>query len=354
VSGPRKNSKNLIIALYLLLGVSCLIWLAAYVFYFKPETVSRGDSVTEGLARLEETQTPSVENAAGSASEEAGNSEESGNAPARQNRISAGQGAAPGKAGTENAAASRQPRAAVSSGQQKPQNAASSRKPPSKGKIAIILDDAGYQNALLKTFMSFRGKLTVAVLPALPGSAEAARIIKTAGKETMLHLPMQPRHGENPGPEAILTSMPDATVIRLTKKHLDSLPGLKGVNNHMGSLATEDPRIMNLVLGVIRERGLFFIDSRTTAGSAGPSVAARLGIPCRERSVFLDNEQDREAIRGYFETGKQIAAKQGWAIMIGHVWCAELAEILPRLYTQAQAEGYEFFFVSELLAGAGK
>ncbi|MDR1317195.1 MAG: divergent polysaccharide deacetylase family protein, partial [Spirochaetales bacterium] len=224
----------------------------------------------------------------------------------------------------------------------------------SRGKIALILDDAGYQNDLLKSFTAFAGKLTIAVLPALPGSAEAARIIAAAGKETMLHLPMQPRREENPGPQAILTSMDDQTVIRLTKQHIDSLPGLKGVNNHMGSLVTEDPRIMSLVLGVIRERGLFFIDSRTTASSEGPRLATRMGIPCRERSVFLDNVQDRQSIRGYFETGKRIAAKQGWALMIGHVWCAELAEILPRLYEEAQAQGYEFLFVSELLGKSVK
>jgi polysaccharide deacetylase 2 family uncharacterized protein YibQ len=338
VSGPRKNSKNLIIVLYLLLCVSCLIWLAAYILYFRPGAAPQGDSSAQSLARLRgAAETPPAE----SPSEpEAGTS---GDTPPRRNQETPGPRMPP----AQKPAVSRPPAAGVSSGRRE-QAAAVLR-----GKVAIILDDAGYQNGLLKTFMSFRGKLTAAVLPGLPGSAEAARIIKSAGKEMMLHLPMQPRHGENPGPGAILATMDDRTITGLTKKHIDSLPGLKGVNNHMGSLATEDPRIMNLVLGVIRERGLFFIDSRTTADSAGPRIARRLGIPCRERSVFLDNEQETRAIRASFEAGKQIAAKQGWAVMIGHVWCAELADILPALYEEALAEGYEFFFVSELFAGTG-
>jgi polysaccharide deacetylase 2 family uncharacterized protein YibQ len=344
VSGPRKNSKNLIIVLYLLLSVSCLIWLAAYMFYFRQDPAPSGNPATDGLARLEETGIPPPEDSP--ATEGAENPAAA--PPVRETPVTAaGQAASPANAShSVTASAPERP--------QKPRGATASSAPElSRGKIAVILDDAGYQNDLLKSFTDFAGKLTIAVLPALPGSAEAARIIAAAGKETMLHLPMQPQHGENPGPQAILTSMDDQTVIRLTKKHIDSLPGLKGVNNHMGSLATEDPRIMSLVLGVIRERGLFFIDSRTTAASEGPRLATRMGIPFRERSVFLDNVQDRQSIRGYFETGKQIAAKQGWALMIGHVWCAELAEILPRLYEEAQAQGYEFLFVSELLGKSG-
>ncbi|MDR3200045.1 MAG: divergent polysaccharide deacetylase family protein, partial [Spirochaetales bacterium] len=106
--------------------------------------------------------------------------------------------------------------------------------------------------------------------------------------------------------------------------------------------------------GVLKERGLFFIDSRTTAHSAGPALARELSIPFRERSIFLDNEQNEEAIRNYFEAGKRIAAKQGWVVMIGHVWCAELAGLLPKLYAEALAEGYKFYSVSEILSGAGK
>jgi polysaccharide deacetylase 2 family uncharacterized protein YibQ len=337
VPGQRKNSKNLIIVLYLLLGVSCLVWLAAYVFYFRPQAAPGDNSAMESLARQEEARAPPPENAA---------------APAPENPKPPGQETA-GQVSpqAEKPAASRP--AATGAEPRQPAPAARPPRPAAKGKIAIILDDAGYQNALLKSFVGFHGKLTVAVLPGLPGSAEAARIIQAAGKETMLHLPMQPRHGENPGPQAILSSMDNQTVLRLTKKHIDSLPGLKGVNNHMGSLATEDPRIMGLVLGVLKERGLFFIDSRTTANSAGPRLASRLGVPFRERSVFLDNVRDAQSIRAYFETGKQIAAKQGWAVMIGHVWCAELAEVLPRLYEEARAEGHEFLFASELLAGDG-
>jgi polysaccharide deacetylase 2 family uncharacterized protein YibQ len=343
VSAPRKNNKNLIIILYLLLGVSCLIWIAAYVFYFRPQSPAPDNSAIEELARLEESPGIPPENDA------APLPETSGAAPPL-NRETGGRNSPR----TEKPAASRPPAASVRQEKPRPETAAAlPPRPAVKGKIAIILDDAGYQNALLKSFVNFSGKLTIAVLPGLPGSAEAARIVKTAGKETMLHLPMQPQHGENPGPEAILISMDEKTIQRLTRKHIDSLPGLKGVNNHMGSLATEDPRIMNLVLGVIRERGLFFVDSRTTANSAGPRVASRLGVPFRERSVFLDNIQDKQSIRGYFESGKQIASKQGWAVMIGHVWCAQLAEILPRLYEDARAEGYEFFFMSELFKESG-
>jgi hypothetical protein len=81
-------------------------------------------------------------------------------------------------------------------------------------------------------------------------------------------------------------------------------------------------------------------------------VARELGLRCRERSVFLDNEEDEASIRKSFSSGKAIAARQGWVIMIGHVWSAELARLLPEFYAAARAEGYEFVFVSELFAEA--
>jgi polysaccharide deacetylase 2 family uncharacterized protein YibQ len=344
VSTPRKNRKNssaLVLVLYLVLGVSCLVWLAAYTFYFKerPEEAGRGGEALRDLTRELSSEEPP--NGPGRAADDSG---VSGGAASRS-----GGSEKPG--GTSSGRAALPPAANPAGKKPLPAAAAHPSRPAAKGKIAVILDDAGYQNALLKTFLEFPGKLTISVLPGLPGSAEAARMISRARKQMMLHLPMEPSHGENPGPEAILTSLDDAAILRLTAKHLDSLPGISGVNNHMGSRATENQRVMRLVLGLLKERGLYFIDSRTTAHSAGPRTARELGLRCRERSVFLDNEQDEASIRKYFEAGKAIAADRGWAIMIGHVWCARLAALLPRLYEAARAEGYEFVFVSELFSG---
>jgi polysaccharide deacetylase 2 family uncharacterized protein YibQ len=105
-------------------------------------------------------------------------------------------------------------------------------------------------------------------------------------------------------------------------------------------------------LETVKKHGLFFVDSRTTAASKGSALARRLKVACVERSVFLDNERDAASIRAAFETVKRIARERGSVVATGHVWCAELAKLLPSLYEQAAAEDYEFVTVSSLASEA--
>lgn len=220
-----------------------------------------------------------------------------------------------------------------------------------RGKLAIVIDDAGYHGDNLEGFLSFPGPLAVSVLPGLEGSMYAAQRTVAAGKELLLHLPMEPENGKDPGPGAVFTNMNDREVLGLVTRHIDSLPGAIGVNNHMGSRATGDERIMRLLLGELKKRALFFLDSRTTPRSVGKKTAKDLNLPFLERAVFLDNEKNTLAIRESIQKGKTIAEKRGYAVMIGHVWCTELAEVLLEVYPEILSEGYQFYPLSELLSG---
>ncbi len=220
-----------------------------------------------------------------------------------------------------------------------------------RGRLAFVIDDAGYDNGALEAFLRFPGPLAVSVLPGLPGSAEAARKVRAAGKELLLHLPMEAEGGENPGPGAVYTRMTDETVARLVSSHIASLPGAVGANNHMGSRATADERIMRAVLGTLKKNTMFFLDSGTTALTTGRHVAKSLNVPFLERSVFLDNEKSKASILEAVGKGKVLAEKRGYAVMIGHVWCSELAEVLMEVYPDLLDEGYRFYPLAELLQG---
>jgi hypothetical protein len=185
--------------------------------------------------------------------------------------------------------------------------------------MAIIIDDAGYDLAELDPFLELRIPLAVAVLPNLPHSGEAARRVKQAGKELLLHLPMEPEGGEDPGPGALLTGESPAEIERLLEAALQTVPGASGVNNHMGSKATADEALMTTVLSAIGQEGLFFVDSRTTAATVGARVAAGLGVPFLERDVFIDASHSDGEIAEAFASGIALAAQQGTAILIGHV-----------------------------------
>jgi uncharacterized protein len=201
----------------------------------------------------------------------------------------------------------------------------------------------------LKAFLRLPFPITVAVLPGLPNSEKAARAVRAAGKELILHQPMQAIGGQNPGPGAILLGMSKDEIERIVEANLATVPGAVGMNNHMGSAATADLGIMEAVAAVAKKRGIYYLDSRTTSDSSVPIAARREGISYWERDVFLDNTPDRASIIRAVEDGKKRIVKNKPAIMIGHVWSAELAQTLTDLYPQLVSEGYSLSTISHFM-----
>jgi polysaccharide deacetylase 2 family uncharacterized protein YibQ len=217
--------------------------------------------------------------------------------------------------------------------------------------VALVIDDAGNNLRELEPFLAFPGPLTIAVLPGLPHSAEAARRIRAAGKEVFLHQPMEALGGQNPGPGAVYSGMDGAEIRRIISRNIDEIGPIAGLNNHQGSKITMDERAMETVLALCRERGIYFLDSRTTADTAAPEAARRLGIKIGERDVFLDNVQEKAAMVNSLEEGLACAESRGAAVLIGHTWSPELAPALTELYPRLIGQGYVFSTASGLIAG---
>jgi polysaccharide deacetylase 2 family uncharacterized protein YibQ len=222
-----------------------------------------------------------------------------------------------------------------------------------KGVLVFVIDDAGNNLRDLDPFLAFPGPLTIAVLPGLPNSAEAARRVRAAKKELFLHQPMEPLSGIDPGPGAVKTGMNDQEIRATISKNLNELWPVAGMNNHEGSKATQDTALMKTVLELCRERNIFFLDSRTIAGSAAPELARGMIFPIAQRDVFLDNEQDRGSIIKYIEEGCRKAEQNGLAVMIGHAWSPYLAAILTEMYPALVRQGFYLSTVSAVL-DAGK
>jgi polysaccharide deacetylase 2 family uncharacterized protein YibQ len=222
--------------------------------------------------------------------------------------------------------------------------------PPPKGRyLVFIIDDAGYSLTELDAFLRLPFPLTIAVLPGLPNSEKAAAAVRAAGKELILHQPMQALGGQDPGPGALRLGMSRDEVERIVEANLRTMPGVVGMNNHMGSAATVDLGIMEAVAAVAKRRGIYYLDSLTTSGTAVAAAARREGIPYWERDVFLDNSPDRASIIRAVEDGKKHAAKARPAVMIGHVWSAELAQTLMYLYPQLVSEGFSLSTISRFM-----
>ncbi|TVR54977.1 MAG: hypothetical protein EA426_16205 [Spirochaetaceae bacterium] len=215
-------------------------------------------------------------------------------------------------------------------------------------KLAVVIDDAGYTRDQLEPFLSFPGVLTIAVLPQLPHSEYASRAARSAGMDVILHQPMEALNGADPGPGAIFVGDSREDIDRVVSQNLRTVPDAIGVNNHMGSRVTSDRTTMAKFLDVVRDRDLFFLDSRTTHETVGTEVAVEIGVRVRERGVFLDHDPRPLAIRTAFLEALERAVYDGEVIMIGHVMVPAVAELLHEMHDDLIEAGFEFVGLKQL------
>ena len=215
--------------------------------------------------------------------------------------------------------------------------------------VAIIIDDCGNNLAKDEQFLALPAPLTFAILPLTAHGREIAQEAAGVGKPIMLHLPMQPESSEhNPGPGAITTNMNDGQIAAQVERDLASLPPVPGANNHMGSLGTADPRVMRAVLGVFKQKRLFFIDSETTNASIAAQLARGMGLQTAVRDVFLDDDVNEPAIEAQLRDAVKIAQQRGQAIAIGHPF-PETAVALAKMIPRMRSEGVEFVAAETLV-----
>jgi len=215
-------------------------------------------------------------------------------------------------------------------------------------RLAIIIDDCGQWPVTERAFVALPFPLTLSVLPHVRFGSAIARDASAAGKGVMLHLPMQTVSGRYPGPGTITTTMGDDAIRSEVAGDLAELPEARGVNNHEGSLATQDARVMGDIADVLVRDGRFFIDSRTSSASVGESVARGRGVLSASRSVFLDNVDNEAAVEARLREAIDDARASGSAIAIGHPRAATLAAVRS-VASQAAADGVELTLASALV-----
>lgn len=213
------------------------------------------------------------------------------------------------------------------------------RQVPQILRAAIIVDDLGQNLEAARELVALPYPLTFSVLPHLQHSEETAQVVHGAGREVMLHLPMEPEPGsrERPGPGVVTEGMRDSQVAGVVNVDLASVPYACGVNNHMGSRATRDGALMAEVMKVLADHRLFFVDSRTTPRTVAQDAARQAGVPSFARSVFLDDTESVSYTVGQLQKFCQVIARHGAALAIGHPYpstIAALREFLPEFDRQ--------------------
>ena len=215
-------------------------------------------------------------------------------------------------------------------------------------RLAIIIDDVGYNRRNARAFLQLGVPLTFSILPQVPHSVQLAEDIHRAGHEVMLHQPMQPHSSVvDPGPGALYVQHTRADMETIIQQNLAQLPFACGVNNHMGSLFTESrPQVLEM-LDIFRERSFFFVDSFTSSNSVAFSMACELNMVTAYRNVFIDNDLEADAIYRQLREAKQRALKTGSAIAIGHPR-PETVQVLEVFLKEVQQTNIELVYASAI------
>lgn len=221
-------------------------------------------------------------------------------------------------------------------------------------RLAIVIDDLGNNQKQDQRALNLPGQITASILPLCRYSATEAKAAKTKGWLVIAHLPMQSAEGNALGAGGLTAQMDKTEIQQQLSQDLDSLPGVNGASNHMGSQLTADRQAMRWVMEGLKTRpSMFFLDSRTSINTVA-AVSARLaGIPTLERDVFFDHDRSPLNIEKQFDRMLQIARKNGSAIAIGHPYPETMA-VLEKRIPQLAGQGYQLVRLTTLLPTANK
>ena len=218
-----------------------------------------------------------------------------------------------------------------------------------RGKIVLILDDVGFDHQPVDEAMTIDPNVNFSVLPNAARATQVATLLHQRGFEVLCHLPMEPEHFPrvSPGSGAVLTTMSNDEIARTTVANVEAVPFARGVNNHMGSRATADRRVMESVLAALPE-DMYFIDSRTTPASVAAAVAREMSVRAASRNTFLDDVASDAAVRHQLRALAREAEQQGIAIGIGHMYPVTV-RVLRAAVPQLKREGFRFVRASQVV-----
>jgi len=218
------------------------------------------------------------------------------------------------------------------------------------GKIALVIDDFGYaMSSVVRGFFELPQTITVSVLPGLDYSKRIAALANENGLEVMVHLPMEPANARYERDDYILlTDMTPVEIRKRVQRSIRAVPHAGGLNNHQGSLATADRRLVNVVMEELKKRNLYFLDSRTSKASVAYDIARKKGVSSLPNNAFLDAIQEEPFVRQQLTSLAEMAARNGFAIGIGHPHAVTLA-VLRQELSKLEKRGFQFVSVAELV-----
>lgn len=220
-------------------------------------------------------------------------------------------------------------------------------------KLAIIIDDFGQSRDGVEEMLSINRHLTIAVMPFMEHSTEDATNANKCGYEVIVHLPLESTKGQLSwlGPRPILCNMSSEEIEKTVEDAFDNVPFAAGANIHMGSKACCDTNVVNSILNIIKNKTVYFVDSRTSSKSVIKELSNENNIKCYENNIFLDGQQPKSYVINQLKKAEKIAKEKGNAIAIGHVGIEGgkvTAQAIKEMLNEFDRENVQLVFVSEL------
>ena len=218
------------------------------------------------------------------------------------------------------------------------------------GVIVLVIDDFGYRNDNISDgFLNLSIPITCAIIPGHTASKKFAEKAVSYGKEVIIHMPMESEN-YSPGEDEykLLTSMTSELLENKLIQAFESLPEAIGMNNHQGSKATSDSKTMTVLASVLKDRGKYFIDSRTSSLTIGEKTMISFGVPTARRNIFLDNNNNLDKIEEQMNKLANSAKKNGVAVGLGHARKNTLS-VIEKVVPDLLDKGFVFQFASQVV-----
>lgn len=214
--------------------------------------------------------------------------------------------------------------------------------------IGLIIDDMGYRYQSGKRAINLPANITYSFLPYAPHARKLANLANVNNKEIMLHIPMEASTGNKLGPGGLTLDMPKAIFDLELAHSLSAIPFIKGVNNHMGSLLTEQSEQMQWLMEKLVTKEIYFVDSRTSVHSVALKAARKMGLRSDTRDIFVDHDLSEKAMLKQLKHAMNVAKRKGSVVMIAHPF-PETIRLLEQWLPKAEEQGFEFVYMSDLL-----
>lgn len=215
--------------------------------------------------------------------------------------------------------------------------------------IAIVIDDVGLDRKRSARAADLPAEVTLAFLPYSPDIWIQAKTAQAKGHQLIVHMPMEAdRITADPGPDALETEISPLILRARILSNLSAFEGYAGVNNHMGSKFTRDRDGLRILMSELKNRGLFFLDSRTVPGSQGETIAREAGVPATHRDVFIDHYEDAAKVAYYLGQIEKVARRAGSVVAIGHPKDVTL-EALEKWLPGLEEKGFRLATLGEVM-----